>query len=72
MAQEIFHRGYRIIAESYKSDTGKWIPKARIIPVDEAMAMEERPLNWPQEFETKLQADSFALDGAQLYIDSHY
>ncbi len=72
MEQEIFHRGYKIIAESYQNDRGKWIARARIVPVDEAMVTEERPLNWPQEFENQQKADDFALQGAQLYIDENY
>ncbi len=72
MTGEILHRGYRIIAESYKGDKGKWIPRARIVPEQEAMNPEERPFSWPRTFDTEQDADDFALQAAQLYIDENY
>ncbi|MDD5144833.1 MAG: hypothetical protein PHW72_01795 [Candidatus Pacebacteria bacterium] len=86
MAEEIFYRGYKIIAQSYKIEGGKWVPQARIIPVseeadvegegespsahdDESAGTEESPLTWPETFNTQLEADDFALDSAQFYID---
>lgn len=70
--EEISHKGYKIVTESYEDDeTGKWVPRALITPLDEA-ANSEMPMNWEREFDTQLQADDFALEGAQLYIDNHY
>lgn len=72
MAEEIFYKEYKIIGESYKNDSGKWIPRARIVPTEDSVNREERPLNWPEEFDNQLKADDFALESAQLYIDENY
>ena len=71
MGEEITYRGYKIIGESYQNDEGKWIPKARIIPETDSMNEEEGPMEWPELFNTQTEADDFALDGAQLYIDEN-
>lgn len=73
MAETIFHREYKIIADSYQDENGKWAPQARIVPWHhEAVNIEESALRWPQEFDTMEEADDFALDGAEFYIDENY
>ncbi len=72
MTQQFNYRGYLIKAASYEKEPGKWIPQASIVPQYESRVEEEGPLVWPQEFDSQTKADSFALQGAQLYIDSHY
>lgn len=72
MSQEIKFRGYDIRAESYQDDdTNKWIPHVIISPVDET-PNNELPMSWEREFDTQEEADSFALDGAEFYIDNHF
>lgn len=72
MAEEITFRGYKIQASSFQNNDGKWVPQAAIIPIDEAANQEEAPLTFERDFDTQLEADDYALDSAQLYIDSNY
>lgn len=72
MTQEFNHRGYLIKAESYEKEPGKWVPQATIVSKFESQVKEVSPLAWPNEFDSQTKADSFAIQGAQLYIDSHY
>ncbi len=72
MSQEIFHKGYQIAGEGHQNEQGKWIPRAKIMPQDETITQEARNLEWPKEFDSQLEAEDFALTGAQLYIDEHY
>ncbi len=72
MTQEFNYRGYLIKAGSYEKEPGKWIPQATIISRYESRVEEPSPLAWPKEFDSQTKADSFALQGAQLYIDNHY
>ena len=72
--QTIDHKGYKIEALSYPSDEGKWIPYAKVTPIKGSASqnVEEAPLTWEREFGTQIEADDFALQGAQLYIDSNF
>ena len=72
MAQEFNYRGYLIKATSYQKDLGKWTPQAVIISQSGTKIKEEAPLTWTEEFDSQTKADSFAIDGAQFYIDNHY
>ena len=106
MAEEIFYQDFKITAESYQGDDGKWIPQARISLCPEEMNVEQDPLVWPKEmkdlpggvddlesahcelggdaiitedplnwsetFDTREEADDFALESAQLFIDESY
>lgn len=68
--QEIRHRGYLIRAHSYQKSNGKWAPKAEILSLDESQVQIAPPLEWQNEFENQTQADDYALEGAQFYIDN--
>lgn len=60
------------MANSYQDDeTGKWIPYADIAPIDES-PNDPLPMSWEREFDTQQEADDFALDGAQFYIDQNF
>ncbi len=71
--ERLEYRGYNITADSYQDkETGMWVARAFIHPLDEAMNEEDGPITWEKEFETKQQADDFAADGAQYYVDSFF
>lgn len=70
--QQIRHRGYQITATSFQNDRERWVPRATIVPIDETANREESPFTWARDFATQEEADNFALEGAQLYIDSNY
>jgi hypothetical protein len=72
MPTEIFHRGYKIEADSYQNESAKWVPCSKITAVDESPEEPISPLSWQREFETQQEADDFAISGAQLYIDEEY
>lgn len=69
MTRKIFHRGYVIVANSYCNDRGEWVPRASLKPKDDELNREEMPLHWNHTFTTRLEADDFALEAAELYLD---
>ena len=70
MTAELIHRNYKIEADSYLDEnTKKWVPRATVISLDRNKP-EQRPLAWQREFDGQTEADSFALQGAQFYIDN--
>ncbi|MEX0877454.1 MAG: hypothetical protein WDZ40_01160 [Candidatus Spechtbacterales bacterium] len=72
MAEEIEYKGYKITSQSYQDDeSGKWVPSVLIVPMDEAQNS-EMPMSWEREFDEQAEADDFALEGAQFYVDSYY
>jgi hypothetical protein len=70
--QEISYRGYKIIADSFVQEDGKWTPKATIEPLDESPLRDEGPLVWTEKFDSQEEADSFALQSAEFHIDMFY
>lgn len=73
MAEEIEYKGYNIATDSYKDDeSGLWVPRALITPTPESSQNSEMPMSWEREFETQQEADDFALEGAQFYVDSNF
>lgn len=70
--QEISYRGYKIIADSFPEEDGKWTPKAIIEPLDESSLREEGPLVWTEKFDSQEEADNFALQSAEFHIDMFY
>lgn len=72
MAEEIEYKGYRLQARSYRDqESQKWVPYIVLTPIDEAQTS-EMPMSWECEFDSQLEADDYALDGAQFYIDNQY
>ncbi|MEX0869905.1 MAG: hypothetical protein WDZ39_00560 [Candidatus Spechtbacterales bacterium] len=70
MAEELDYKGYKITANSYKDEeSGLWVPRASVTSIDEAQ-ISEMPLSWEREFDTGQQADDFALESAQIHIDT--
>ena len=67
---DIEYRGYSIQANSYKDDEGKWIPQVLITPPKGIAQEMNEPLTWERKFDTKEEADSFALDGGEFYINN--
>lgn len=73
MSQEIIYRGYRITTNVYQNqDTGKWVPRASIVAIDEAKNFEETPMTWEREFDTQEEAENFVLDGMEFYINEKF
>ena len=73
MSQEIIYRGYRVTTSVYQDkDTGKWVPRANIVAIDEAKNFEETPMTWQKEFDTQVEAENFVLDGVEFYIAEHF
>lgn len=71
--QEMDYRGYHIETKVYKDhETGKWVPRVTISATDEAKNFEETPVTWEEEFDTQEEAENFALDGIEFYIDEHF
>jgi len=73
MSQKIVYRGYRIETKVYQDkNTKKWVPRVSIVALDESKNFEETPVSWEEEFDTKEEAENFALDGIEFYIDEHF
>ncbi|OGZ57661.1 MAG: hypothetical protein A3F94_01270 [Candidatus Spechtbacteria bacterium RIFCSPLOWO2_12_FULL_38_22] len=73
MSQQITYRGYKIETKVYQDkDTGKWVPRVAISALDEARNFEETPVTWEEEFDTQEEAENFALDGIEFYIDEKF
>ena len=73
MSQEVTYRGYKIETKVYEDkDTCKWVPPVAITAVDEAKNFEETPVTWEEEFDTQEEAENFALDGIEFYIDEKF
>lgn len=71
--EDFNYRGFHIQGQSFKNENEKWVPQAKIIhPDGETVHPEEAPLTWSREFETEQEANDFALDSAQVYIDQEY
>ncbi|MDX1608293.1 MAG: hypothetical protein R3251_03735 [Candidatus Spechtbacterales bacterium] len=69
--EEIEYNGYKIISESYQDEeTGKWVPSAVVLPTSESSPNSEMPMSWEREFDTRQEAEDFATEGAQFYIDN--
>ena len=73
MSQEMSYRGYKVETKVYQDkETQKWVPRVAIVAVDEAKNFEETPITWEEEFDTQEEAENFALDGIEFYIDEHF
>ncbi len=69
--QEIFYKDYKIKATAFMGENEKWIGQATIEPLEGVMVRIADPLVFDNEqFDDELEAESFALDGAQFFIDT--
>lgn len=72
--QEEQYNDYIIKGEAYKDeDTSKWIAHATILRTGQESGREEEyPLTWEREFDSREEAESFAVQSAQFYIETHF
>ncbi len=64
------YQGYEIIGDSYMNENGKWTAQAKINAVDSGAKRPDYPiLCWQEEFESEQQANEYAAQSAQIYID---
>ncbi|MDX1535935.1 MAG: hypothetical protein R3346_04210 [Candidatus Spechtbacterales bacterium] len=69
--QEEKYNDYTIQSNAYQDEeTDKWVPQAKILRADQNE--EEYPLTWEREFDTREEAESFAMQSAQFYIENHF
>ncbi len=66
------YQGYYIEPDSCQDEKGRWVPRASIYPTKGQPSKEIAPLVWQKVFDNKREADDFALQGAELYIDEEY
>lgn len=72
--QEEQYNEYLIEGTAYQDeDTERWVPQATIKQVrEEGGPRENYPLTWEREFDTREEAEAFAVQSAQFYIDNHF
>lgn len=72
--QEEQYNDYLIKGDAYQNEESKgWVPRAVILRQGQESGREEEfPLTWEREFETQEEAESFALQSAQFYIETHF
>ena len=71
--QEMQYRGYKIVSEALRLEDEKWIGKATILPLLDTQNTEESALVFDnEEFDSSIDAESFALDSAEFYIDENF
>ena len=69
--QAINHKNYRISATAFKNEGGKWVGQAKVQSLKGELNVIQNPMIFDNEyFETREEAEDFALDGAQFFIDS--
>jgi hypothetical protein len=69
--QAIKYNEYTIIGTAFKADDGKWVGQAELRPVTGNPIEIQEPLVFDHErFDTKQEAEDFAMDGAQFFIDT--
>jgi hypothetical protein len=67
---EVQYKGRHIETQSYKSDDGRWRPKATVITFEGGSAR-PHPVSAPIDvvFDTEQEADGYAVEMAQKWID---
>lgn len=72
--QEEQYNDYIIRGDAYKDDdTNKWVARAIIVKGEQDSGREEEyPLTWEREFDTREEAENFAMQSAQFYIETHF
>ncbi len=69
----ITYHEYFIESASYKGAHDKWVPQAKIYPVEKGKPSLDFPLlTWQKEFNSQQQADDFAISSAQIFIDNKF
>ena len=61
----------KIITGSYKLQNGKYVPHVILRFID-GPTTTERPLTWGKQFETKEEADKYAVLQAEIYINKNF
>jgi hypothetical protein len=69
---ELQYKGWVIEAQSYKSDGGRWRPKA-LVSIHEGGSVTTRPVPAPLSvmFDTEQNADAYAFEMAKKWIDDN-
>ena len=67
---DVQYKGWVIEAQSYKSDSGRWRPKA-LVSIHEAGNLRTHVVPAPLErmFDTEADADAYAVEMAKKWID---
>ena len=71
--QQINYNNFIIRATAFQDDTGRWIGQASILPMRGEMDATriKDPMVFDNEvFDSQMEAEDFALDGAQFFIDN--
>ena len=65
----IEYRGYQIEPVSCLVSKNKWVPRCRLVPLNKGKRGADFPLlTWEKKLDSKIQADNYALESAQIYI----
>jgi hypothetical protein len=69
--QTITYKEYTMIATAFKNDQDKWIGQVEFRAKKDNPVDIQNPMLFDNEqFNTKQEAEDFALDGAQFFIDT--
>ncbi len=69
--QVIDYDDYRIIATAFNNEEGKWIGQAELQSNKSSSVPIQTPIIFDNElFNSEQEAEDFALDGAQFFIDT--
>jgi len=69
--QKIVYNEYKIRATAFQDEQGKWIGQAVVEPLGEERIRVQNPIVFDNErFNNPTDAEDFALDGVQFFIDT--